>query len=70
MTEEQWLERRWAALPWRTPIPITCIGDGTRHYGCRFCIALHGLKGSQVPWLPTLEAVVVEHIAEAHPPAR
>lgn len=38
----------------------------TSHYACRFCIAIEGLKSSQVRDLPTSAADVAEHAREAH----
>jgi hypothetical protein len=35
-------------------------------YACKFCIALKGLKGTEVPGLPDEEAAVREHIQEVH----
>lgn len=35
-------------------------------YACKFCIALYGLKGSDVSKLPENEQVVREHVKTAH----
>lgn len=58
------LEQRYPVIPWREPIRVA-LGNGM-HFGCRFCIALHGLKGSDVDKLPTDSDSVRRHIKECH----
>lgn len=53
-------------IPWREPIKVS-LTDGRSGYGCRICIALHGLKGADIPSLPTEPEPVEAHIREAHP---
>lgn len=40
-------EARYPEIEWRTPLRVN-----DRYYGCRVCIALFGLKGSDVDKLP------------------
>jgi hypothetical protein len=35
-------------------------------YACKFCIALYGLKGTDVPQLPEDAEVVREHVRSVH----
>lgn len=53
-------------IPWCEPIKVS-LTDGRSGYACRICIALHGLKGADIPSLPAEPAPVEAHIREAHP---
>ena len=55
-----------APIPWHEPIAVQRTDDPTIHYACRLCIAEHGLKGRDIPGLPTDKAVVREHLALVH----
>jgi hypothetical protein len=35
-------------------------------YACKFCVALYGLKGSELHLLPTDRAVVETHLRDVH----
>jgi hypothetical protein len=37
-----------------------------QRYACKFCIALHGLKGRDVPDLPETRAAADAHVATVH----
>lgn len=64
MTEAE-LAARYPAIPWRTPILVKRT-DGADGYGCRFCIALYGLKGSDIHRLPQTIGEWEEHMALLH----
>lgn len=53
-------------IPWHEPIAVRLFEDPVTHYACRLCIAERGLKGSDIPGLPTDKAVVREHLALVH----
>lgn len=65
---EQDLYRTFPYIPWGKPQPIrrTDEGPGIQHFMCRICTALHGLKGMDIPDLPTDPALVEEHIRKDH----
>jgi hypothetical protein len=60
MTREAQLETLFPAIHWRSPVTIFVADDvtllppcvtGTKSkptWGCRFCIAMYGVKGSEV----------------------
>lgn len=60
-------EKSWPDLPWREPVPVSLMGhpDDIR-YACRYCIAMKGLRGDQIPALPADRATVVAHIEAEH----
>jgi hypothetical protein len=59
-----WFERLYPHIAWREPIAVT-LGD-VQGYACRLCLALDGLKGTDVHrLLPTPDAVRA-HLAAAH----
>lgn len=55
----------WPSIPWHTPVKVSTT-DGHWGWACRICIALHGLKGSDVRCLTQDPDDVVRHIAEEH----
>lgn len=61
------LEVEYPFIEWREPIAIASMDDpSTKHYACRICIGETGLRGSEIPELPTDPEAVREHIAEVH----
>lgn len=54
-----------ANIPWREPTEITVptVGSGL---GCRLCIAMYGVKGSDVNELPQDEDEFAAHMRDAH----
>jgi hypothetical protein len=59
------LEMRYPSVPWRDPIRISDF-DGNFGFGCRFCIARHGI-GCDIPSLSMSAREVRRHIGEHHP---
>jgi hypothetical protein len=43
---ERDLERRFPSIPWRTPISLGTLvpHSKTTDFGCRYCIAMNGLR--------------------------
>lgn len=67
MASLEQLERRFPNVAWREPAPMSVFSaPDEKHYACRVCIANDGLKGHQVPGLPTDPQVVDKHIREVH----
>lgn len=63
MTEAE-LEQTFPEIPWREPLPVTT--PGASGLACRFCIALYGLKGSNVGRLPQTAEEFAEHMEALH----
>lgn len=63
-TDAQW-EAKLPGIAWREPLPIET--DGERGLGCKFCLARHGLKGSEVATLPKTRADFDKHMRDHHP---
>lgn len=53
-------------IDWREPVEVRLMGDDTAHYACRVCIAVVGMRGSDIPRLPTDPEEVRRHMARAH----
>lgn len=60
------LERQYPYIDWRNPVMVKLAEGGAERYGCRLCIAIYGLKGSQVVDLPPDEAAFRKHMKEVH----
>jgi hypothetical protein len=61
------LEKEYPFIQWREPIAVASIDDpSTTHYACRICIGEAGLRGNEIPDLPTDPEEVRKHIAEVH----
>ena len=65
---EKALRERYPEIRWQEPVEIHVLG-GVSRWVCRYCIALHGIKGHQVASSPfafgsRLEAL--EHIEKNH----
>src|SRR5207253_2144044 len=58
------LMRGYPGLPWLRPVLVHRIGDDSRGWGCRLCIAHHGLMSDVDLFLTELE--VVEHLHSFH----
>lgn len=67
MSKEEELLRRYPAIEWTKPIPLTVLG-GVSGFGCRFCIAMYGYKQAknQMPGFSEKEGEVLLHIGLAH----
>jgi len=61
------LEDIFPTIPWREPLHVARLDGGAAGYACRFCIAQHGIKGTDIASLPTDPQVVREHIEREHP---
>jgi hypothetical protein len=60
-------EKFWPDLPWREPVVVTSFDRPKEaRYACRYCIAMKGLRGDQVPDLPRDRAAVIAHIEAEH----
>lgn len=53
-------------IAWRAPLPVRLSKDGNNYYGCRICIAQHGIRGGDVPALPTTQEGFATHLMAAH----
>ena len=50
------LELLYPEIAWREPVPVRLLDEvrePVTRYACRLCIALYGLSGTEVPFLPT-----------------
>jgi len=63
---ERELERLYPTIAWREPVGVRLLNGSYHHYACRFCIALKGLYGADVPELPTDIEAVRQHISQEH----
>jgi len=61
---EAHLRVAYPSIAWDEPIKIV-VGSAER-LGCRYCIALVGLKGSDAHLLPESYRAFNEHLQEAH----
>jgi hypothetical protein len=61
------LQIKYPSVPWREPIPVTLTDMKTKGLACRLCIALVGLKSSDVGLLPKTRAEFDAHMKEKHP---
>lgn len=66
MTTEEQFEKTYPHIAWREPLPTQCM-DGSEGLACRFCVALRGLKGTEIGGLPKTREAFDRHMAEAHP---
>ena len=48
MTAEEKYEKAFPWIRWRTSLRVGLIGGSVSMYGCRYCIAMKGLKGSEI----------------------
>lgn len=62
---EQELADRYMWIDWSDPVIAFGVG-GEPHMGCRFCIALHGIKESEVHGLPITIEQHNDHIRVVH----
>lgn len=67
-TREQELEEQYPDIKWREPVILVGIHTGTQRFGCRFCIAMHGLKAGELFKLPLVAEAIERHIEKEHPP--
>jgi len=62
---EDQLEAKVPQIPWRRAIMVS-LPAGARCLGCRFCIALLGLKPEHVPSLPQSFEEFTAHMRTTH----
>lgn len=60
--EEQKLVDLMPDIAWENPISVRSLDSDIAHLGCRFCIALHGVKGSDIAQLPVTRAEFDAHM--------
>lgn len=60
------LENQIPSISWRTPIRISVSGLPGTDFGCRFCIARHGLTAADTPGHPQSREEFDRHLAETH----
>lgn len=65
MTLERQLVERFPQTKWTEPLPTRTLG-GSSGLACRFCIAIHGLRGCDVAKLPQTVEEFDAHIREKH----
>jgi hypothetical protein len=64
---EQELEKRYPTIPWRQPIKLGSLSEGSvTLWGCRYCISLHGLTHSGMSTHPTTYKEFKEHMEKEH----
>lgn len=61
---EQDLIQRLPSIPWLKPV-VVVVGD-TKRFGCRLCIAKHGLKGADVGGLSVDPEEFDQHMEMVH----
>ena len=66
MSREDELRHAYPWIDWDEPIELRNIGETTIHYGCRYCISMHGIKGGDIPDQPTDPDEVRAHIWATH----
>jgi hypothetical protein len=69
-SREHELERKIDWIDWREPVMVQLINDHTikqPRFGCRFCIAMYGIKGSEIINLPASREEFDKHMKEEHP---
>lgn len=59
-----YLTSRYPWIPWTSPVPVKLIEGGPEYLACRVCIANYGLRGADVPSLPTDEEAFQRHMGE------
>ncbi len=64
MTPDE-LEAKYPDIRWRTPVAVH-TSDRFVRLGCRFCIAMNGLKESEVKYLPTTFHAFSKHMTYVH----
>jgi len=65
-TTDAELEHYAPWIAWREPMKIERISDRRVGYACRYCVAKHGLKGSDIESLPKTRKEAEQHIREKH----
>lgn len=60
------LSTRYPWIPWIEPVRVKLIEGGAERFACRVCIANYGLRGMDVPSLPTNEEAFRAHMREEH----
>jgi hypothetical protein len=63
---EAFLEKSYPWIDWRKPLPVSVMETEAKGIGCRFCIAMHGMKGWEVHKLPQTETEFAEHMRTIH----
>lgn len=64
MTVEELVER-YPEIHWYEPVIIQHTSGGT-FFACRICIALYGVKGSDMTGVPETPEEWIEHMAVVH----
>jgi len=65
VTERQLVEI-YPEIRWREPVEVRVTGGKIHGLGCRFCMALVGLKASEVGSLPHNKEEFEKHMREVH----
>lgn len=66
MVLEDILREKFPFVDWREPILVGLIGETPTRYGCRYCIAMYGLKGWEVRGMPDSKEAFLQHLKEEH----
>lgn len=66
MTDAE-IEKYAAWVDWRTPIKLRILEGGRTDWGCRLCIARHGLNHSMLEQHPKTQAEFEAHMKQEHP---
>ena len=69
--DEGELRRRYPEIPWDQPVRIKVLAGSPGWWVCRVCIALHGLKASELetgglPFAFMTRRLALDHIEMAH----
>jgi hypothetical protein len=66
MSAEADLLTRFPWIPWGAPIRVVSTETNEERWGCRFCIGLYGLRGSDHDKLWASPAEARDHIDQFH----
>lgn len=63
---EQQLRQLFPQVPWDSPIVLTGASGQRTEYGCRICIAQHGLKEEEIDQHPKNAPDFAVHLLNVH----
>lgn len=68
MIDETYLRYSFPDFPWDEPVPVKVLGR-SKKWVCRYCIAMHGLRGAEIETIPYAfddREFAVAHIVREH----
>lgn len=69
MMDEGQLRAQFPSIPWDQPVQVRVLGHPAGRWVCRYCIALHGIRGDQVassPFAFDSRGAALDHVDVAH----